>query len=64
MEKLIGDPNYPEGMAVLVEESPDVLEKRHKLSERQERLLQIKNRLDLLRNSGNHRAQPVARSHL
>ncbi|KIL59205.1 hypothetical protein M378DRAFT_1017544 [Amanita muscaria Koide BX008] len=50
LEKLIGDPNYAERMAVLAEESPDLMEKRHRLSERQERLLQIKNRLDRLGN--------------
>ncbi|KAM6493629.1 P-loop containing nucleoside triphosphate hydrolase protein [Amanita muscaria] len=60
LEKLMGDPNYAESMAVLVEESPDLLEKRHKLSERQERLLQIKNRLDRLRNHENHRPQHYA----
>ncbi|KIL59206.1 hypothetical protein M378DRAFT_111256 [Amanita muscaria Koide BX008] len=46
LEKLMRTPNYTQKMAELAEEDADVVEKRHVLSERIERLLQIKRRLD------------------
>ena len=49
-EKLASEPNYEQKMAELVEENPDITKKRQKLSERHRRLLQIKTRLDKLRD--------------